>query len=80
VEKAAAATLFSPPLTHDDITKRYQAGSRISARPSDGAIRAGSDLLFLIHRGQDLRPVTTSDSPTPEPGDTAVVLGPAKRD
>jgi hypothetical protein len=76
-EKANAATLFSSALTHDEITKRYQSGSRISAGPADGAIAAGSDLLFLIdHDGKKLRPVTTSDAPTPETGDTAVVLGP----
>jgi hypothetical protein len=77
VEKAAAATLFSPTLTHDDITRRYGSGSRVSSVAVDGAMPAGSDLLFLIHSGRDLRPVTTSDTPTPEPGDTVVVLGPS---
>jgi NhaP-type Na+/H+ or K+/H+ antiporter len=76
-EKAAAATLFSSALTHDDITKRYQCGSRVSSKPADGALPTGSDLLFLIDHEGHLRPVTTSDAPTPEPGDTAVLLGPA---
>jgi hypothetical protein len=78
-EKANAAILFSSALTHDDITRRYESGSRVISEAADGAIPAGSDLLFLIHRGKDLRPVTTSDTPTPKPGDTAVVLGPATR-
>jgi NhaP-type Na+/H+ or K+/H+ antiporter len=76
-EKADAATLFSSTLTHDDITRRYESGSRISSETADGAIPAGTDLLFLIdHDGKKLRPVTTSDTPTPAPGDTVVVLGP----
>jgi NhaP-type Na+/H+ or K+/H+ antiporter len=72
-----AATLF-PSLTHDHITRRYESGSRVTAKAADGAIAAGSDLLFLIDREGHLRPVTTSRPPTPEPGDTAVVLGPAR--
>jgi hypothetical protein len=77
VETAAATTLFSPPLTHDDITSRYESGSRIGSGQANGAIPVGGDLLFLIDRGGHMRPVTTSDAPTPEPGDTVVVLGPA---
>jgi hypothetical protein len=71
----AGATLF-PNLTEDVITRRYQSGSRITAIAADGALGAGSDLLFLIDREGGLRPVTTSGAPTPGPGDTAVVLGP----
>jgi NhaP-type Na+/H+ or K+/H+ antiporter len=76
-EKADAATLFSSALTHDDITRRYESGDRISSGTADGAVLAGTELLFVIdHDGKSLRPVTTSDAPTPEPGDTVVVLGP----
>jgi NhaP-type Na+/H+ or K+/H+ antiporter len=79
-EKANAATLFSSALTHDDITQRYESGSRISSKAADGALAAGGDLLFLIdHDGKKLRAVTTSDAPTPAPGDTVVVLGPPAR-
>jgi NhaP-type Na+/H+ or K+/H+ antiporter len=70
-----AATLF-PQLNHDDITRRYQAGAHVTAKAADGALPAGSDLLFLIDRQGHLRPVTTSRPPRPEPGDTVVVLGP----
>jgi NhaP-type Na+/H+ or K+/H+ antiporter len=63
-EKANAAILFSSALSHDDITRRYESGSRVISEAADGVIPAGSDLLFLIHRGKDLRPVTTSDTPT----------------
>ncbi|MGN6168846.1 MAG: hypothetical protein ACTHQQ_11850, partial [Solirubrobacteraceae bacterium] len=74
-----AATLF-PNLTHDDITRRYQSGSRVTAsKPADGAGADGNDFLFLIGRDKQLRPVTTSRAPTPQPHDTAVVLGPVER-
>jgi hypothetical protein len=76
-DNASAATLFSPILTHDEIARRYGSGSRVTTTAADGAIPTGSDPLFLIHGGRDLRPVTTSDTPTPQPGDTVVVLGPA---
>ena len=75
---SATATLFAPGLTNDDIVRRYQSGSRVTAKPADGAIAAGSDLLFLIDREGDLRPVTTSGAPTPEAGDTIVLLGPVE--
>jgi hypothetical protein len=71
----AAPTLF-PHLTDDVITRRYESGSRVTAKTADGALAAGNDLLFLIDREGDIRPVTTSGAPTPAPGDTAVVLGP----
>jgi hypothetical protein len=73
-----AATLF-PQLTEDNITRRYQAGSRVTSQAADGAIPDGNDLLFLIGREGRVRPVTTSHAPRPEPGDTAVVLGPEVR-
>jgi NhaP-type Na+/H+ or K+/H+ antiporter len=73
-----AATLF-PSLTHDGITRRYQSGFRVSAKPADGALPDGNDPLFLIDRDGHLKPVTTSRAPTAEPGDTIVVLGPAAR-
>jgi hypothetical protein len=77
-EKANAAILFSSALTHDDITRRYESGSRISSTAADGALPAGSELLFLIDRAGHMRPVTTSDTPTPKPGDTVVLLGPQR--
>jgi NhaP-type Na+/H+ or K+/H+ antiporter len=73
----SAATLF-PNLTHDDITRRYQSGSRVTAQAPDGAIATGSDLLFLIDPEAGLTPVTTSRPPKPGPSDTEVVLGPVR--
>jgi NhaP-type Na+/H+ or K+/H+ antiporter len=73
-----AATLF-PNLTHDDITRRYQAGSRVTSRVGADALPDGNDVLFLIDRERHLMPVTTSHPPTPKGGDQVVVLGPAER-
>jgi hypothetical protein len=39
----SAATLF-PQLTEDNITRRYQAGSRVAAKAADGALPDGNDL------------------------------------
>jgi NhaP-type Na+/H+ or K+/H+ antiporter len=73
-----AATLF-PQLTEDKITRRYESGSRVTAtKAADGASADGNDFLFLIGRDGQLKPVTTSRAPAPEPGDTAVVLGRAR--
>src|SRR5262249_27515477 len=74
-EKADAALLFSSTLTHDAITRRYESGWRVSSKAASGAALDGIDLLFLIDREGHLRPVTTSDSPTPNPGDTVIALG-----
>ena len=76
-DNAGAATLFSPTLTHDEIARRHGSGSRVTTTAANSAIPTGSDVLFLIHSGRDLRPVTTSNIPAPEPGDTAVLLGPS---
>jgi hypothetical protein len=76
-DNASAAILFSRTLTYDEIARRYGSGSRVTTTAADGAIPTGSDPLFLIHHGKDLRPVTTSDAPTPAPGDTVVLLGPS---
>jgi hypothetical protein len=37
----------------------------------------GSDMLFIVHAGGRLEPVTRDVRPTPQPGETVVLLGPA---
>jgi NhaP-type Na+/H+ or K+/H+ antiporter len=74
-EKANAAILFSSLLTHDDMTRRYESGSRIGSEAADGTIATGTEVLFLIDRAGRLKPATSSAAPTPEPGDTLVTLG-----
>jgi hypothetical protein len=70
-------TVFAPTLTREHVTNRYNAGARITTAPADGTIPPGSALLFLINPDGALHPATTSRPPTPQPGDTLVLLGPA---
>jgi NhaP-type Na+/H+ or K+/H+ antiporter len=73
----AAETLFAPTLTREHVTNRSNAGARITTAPANGTIPPGSALLFLINPDGALHPATTSRPPTPQPGDTLVLLGPA---
>jgi hypothetical protein len=73
----AAETLFAPTLTREHVTNRSNAGARITTAPANGTNPPGSALLFLINPDGALHPATTSRPPTPQPGDTLVLLGPA---
>jgi NhaP-type Na+/H+ or K+/H+ antiporter len=69
-------TVFAPSLTRRDIAHRHNSGARITLAPVDGTVPPGTDLLFLINPDGALHPATTSRPPTPQPGDTLVLLGP----
>ena len=71
---SSGETVFAPTLTRQDIATRHGAGAQITTQPSDGSIPAGADLLFLINPHGALHPATTSRPPTPQPGDTLVLL------
>jgi hypothetical protein len=77
VAQAAAGVTLFPNLSEDDITKRYRSGSHVTATAANGALPAGTELLFVVGSEGGLTPVTSSGSPAPEPGDTAIVLEPA---
>ena len=68
--------LFATGMTRPAVTKRYQDGARIVAHDTDGVLPAGQDLLFVVRADGQLVPVTQTSTPTPEPGDTLVSLGP----
>src|SRR5271163_827008 len=68
--------LFANGMTRPAVTKRYQDGARIVAHGTDGVLPAGQDLLFVVRADGQLVPVTRTSTPTPEPGDTLVSLGP----
>ena len=72
----AGETLFAPTLTRARLTDRHNAGARITTTRADGTVPPGTDLLFLINPDGALHPATTSRPPTPQPGDTLVLLGP----
>jgi len=73
---SGAETVFAPALTRQDIATRHGAGAQITTQPANGGIQPGAHLLFLINPDGALHPATTSRSPTPQPGDTLVLLGP----
>jgi hypothetical protein len=74
----AGDTVFAPALTRQDVSDRYNSGARITTQPAND-IPPATDLLFLITPQGTLHPATTSRPPTPQPGDTLVVLGPNER-
>jgi Kef-type K+ transport system membrane component KefB len=69
-------TIFAPTLTRENVWDRFNDGARITTQSANGGIPAGADLLFLITPEGTLHPATTSRPPTPQPGDTLVLLGP----
>jgi NhaP-type Na+/H+ or K+/H+ antiporter len=73
---SSGATVFAPALTRATVNTRYNSGARITTQAADGPLRPGTDILFLIDPDGALHPATASRPPTPEPGDTLVLLGP----
>jgi NhaP-type Na+/H+ or K+/H+ antiporter len=71
-------TVFAPTLTRQNVSDRYNSGAQITTQPANGAIPPGTDLLFLITPEGTLHPPTKSRLPTPQPGDTLVLLGPRR--
>jgi len=69
--------LFANGMTRPAVTARYQDGARIVVHGTDGVLPAGQDLLFVVRTDGQLVPVTQTSTPTPQPGDTLVSLGPA---
>jgi hypothetical protein len=66
--------LFGTGLTRYDVSRRYFSGARITSRPADGELPAGTDLLFLVRADGKLMPVTTAGPPGRQNGDTMIVL------
>ena len=75
---SGADTVFAPTLTRENVSNRYNSGARITTQVADGAIRPGTDILFLIDPDGRLAPTTTSRPPTHHPGGTLVLLGPSQ--
>ncbi|MFI1888451.1 cation:proton antiporter [Streptomyces jumonjinensis] len=71
--------LFGTDLTWPTLSRRYEDGAAVLARPAGAALPHGSDLLFLVRPDGRLDPVTEAGAPLPGPGDTAVLLAPGGR-
>jgi hypothetical protein len=71
---ADAETLFAPSLTRATLAARRTAGARITTALANGSPVPGNEILFLINPQGTLIPVITSQPPTPQPGDTLVLL------
>ncbi|WP_405009450.1 cation:proton antiporter [Kitasatospora sp. NBC_01539] len=69
--------LFDAGLTRPELVRRYASGARIVTHRVDGALPARHELLFLVRPDGSLVPVTVTRVPTPQAGDTVVLLSPA---
>jgi NhaP-type Na+/H+ or K+/H+ antiporter len=69
--------LFAQDMTRPAVTARYQDGARIVVQGTGGVLPAAQDLLFIVRADGQLVAVTQTSTPTPQPGDTLVSLGPA---
>lgn len=69
-------SLFGGGLTGPELSRRYEAGARVVARPAGGALPAGHVLLFVVSPDRRLTPVTDTRAPDPAAGDTVIVLSP----
>jgi hypothetical protein len=66
--------LFGTDLSRTALTSRYADGARIVAHAVDGDIPDGYDLLFVLRSDGRLEPVTQAARPSPQPGETVVLL------
>ncbi|MFG3232866.1 cation:proton antiporter [Streptomyces antibioticus] len=73
---ASGGVLFTPDLTGPELTRRHAEGAEIvTHRLADGGPSPDPHrLLFLVRDNGLLLPVTRTDTPTPRPGDLAVLL------
>lgn len=69
-------SLFGAGLTGPELSRRYEAGARVVARPGGSDLPAGHALLFVVGPQGRLSPVTDARSPTPGVGDTVILLTP----
>lgn len=69
-------SLFGGGLTGPELSRRYEAGARVVARPAGGALPAAHVLLFVVSPDRRLTPVTDTRAPDPAAGDTVILLSP----
>jgi NhaP-type Na+/H+ or K+/H+ antiporter len=69
-------TVFGPELDRAAVIRRHQAGAPVVTQLAQNGIPDHHDLLFVVRADGRLDPVTGSDTPTTQSGDTLVLLGP----
>ena len=70
--------LFGDDLSRTVLAARYSHGARITAQPGGHAVPDGYDLLFVLRHDGHLEPATGTTQPSPEAGETLVLLGPGR--
>ncbi|MGW6525976.1 cation:proton antiporter [Streptomyces sp. NPDC054950] len=67
--------LFGRALVRQHLAARYERGARFQVQPGSTPVPPDHDLLFVVRADGRLAPVTGSQTITPLPGDTAVLMG-----
>ena len=67
--------LFGRALVRHRLAARYEQGARFHVQPGSRPIPSDYDILFVVRADGQLAPVTGSQTITPQPGDTAVLMG-----
>lgn len=67
--------LFGHPLVRHRLAARYEQGARFHVQPGSQPVPTDHDILFVVRADGQLAPVTGTQTITPQPGDTAVLMG-----
>ncbi|MCT9011565.1 cation:proton antiporter domain-containing protein [Streptomyces rhizosphaerihabitans] len=67
--------LFGHPLVRHRLAARYEHGARFHVQPGSQPVPADRDILFVVRADGRLVPVTGTQTITPLPDDTAVLMG-----
>ncbi|MFD9368125.1 cation:proton antiporter [Streptomyces sp. NPDC060020] len=70
------AVLFGGSLVRHVLATRYEQGARFLVRPASDPVPPGHEALFLVSADGRLDPVDATQPPTPQQGDSVVLLGP----
>ncbi|MFF8538334.1 cation:proton antiporter [Streptomyces sp. NPDC015532] len=67
--------LFGRALVRHRLAARYEQGARFHVQPGSQPVPPDHDILFVVRADGQLAPVTGAQTITPQPGDTAVLMG-----
>ncbi len=78
VAYAGGDVLFGHRVTGEEFGRAYRDGARIVTVPAGGDLPAEHDVLFRVRADGRLAPVTVSNDPVAETGDTTILFGPVR--